>query len=237
MTNRLTVDTLAILVWGVLFLRLWLTGQLFLLIHPNYKLLTIGAGFCLLGLGIRLLFKPQQTVLHNNLLPRQWSSGLLLMTGILGLVIPPRPFASDIAFQRGIDDSFAVVRGAQTFRRSNKPEQRTIVEWVRTLHVYPEPDAYRGQKVDVTGFVVHPSGLPSNYFLISRFVITCCAADVYPVGLLVKLENSDRTGYPPDRWLRIKGVMDTIEWQGKRKLAIIPQEIIPVSPPPNPYES
>ncbi|MFN3360398.1 MAG: TIGR03943 family putative permease subunit [Pseudanabaenaceae cyanobacterium] len=237
MVNRWHLDTLAVLVWGVLFLQLWLTGKLFLLIHPNYKWLTIGAGFCLLALGIVLLVTPRQSRgNHSNLLPPNWSSGLLLVTGVLGLLIPPRPFASAVAVQRGIEDNFALVRGVQTFRRSNKPEQRTIVEWVRTLNVYPEPDAYRGQKVDVTGFVVHPASFPPAYFLVSRFVITCCAADVYPVGLLVKLKEGDRSQYNPDQWLRVKGEMDTIEWQGKRKLAIIPQEITPIPAPKNPYE-
>jgi uncharacterized repeat protein (TIGR03943 family) len=237
MKQRFNLDILVTLVWGVLFLKLWLTDKLYLLIHPNYKLLTIGAGFGLITLAIlQLLRRDKRTGEHTNLLPSRWSNSILLIAGLLGLIVPPRPFASDIAFQRGISESFTTVRGAQTFRRSPPPEKRSIVEWVRTLNVYPEPDAYKGQKVDVEGFVVHPSDFPPQYLLISRFVITCCAADVYPVGILVKLPTEDRSKYPADKWLRIKGEMDTIEWQGKRKLAILPQELLPIPEPKNPYD-
>lgn len=236
MKLQFNLDILATLVWGVLFLQLWLTGRLFLLIHPHYKLLTIGAGFSLIALALLQVFRaPKRSGEHISLLPNNWSSGILLGAGILGLLVPPRPFASDIAFQRGINESFTTVRGVQSFRRSNRPEQRSIVEWVRTLNVYPEPDAYRGQKVNVDGFVVHPEDFPDQYILISRFVITCCAADVYPVGLLVKLPENARHKYPPDRWLNIKGEMTTIEWQGKRKLGIVPTELTPIPEPQNPY--
>ncbi|MCA1904468.1 MAG: TIGR03943 family protein [Cyanobacteria bacterium KgW148] len=237
MKTRFALDTLAALVWGVLFLQLWLTNRLFLLIHPNYKLLTIGAGFGLLTLALLQIFRPyKRSGNHVSLLPNNWSSGILLGAGILGLLVPPRPFASEIAFQRGINESFTTVRGVQTFRRSNRADQRSIVEWVRTLNVYPEPDAYKGQPVNVEGFVVHPQDFPDEYILISRFVITCCAADVYPVGLLVKLPSNERGKYPPDRWLRVKGAMTTIEWQGKRKVAIVPQELQPIPEPKNPYD-
>ncbi len=237
MKQRLTLDILVPLVWGVLFLKLWLTGKLYLLIHPNYQMLTIGAGFGLIILAVlQILRRERITGEHTNLLPSQWSNTILLVTGILGLIIPPRPFASEIAFQRGINDNFTSLRSVQTFRRSNRPEQRSIVEWVRTLNVYPEPDAYKGQKVNVEGFVVHPQDFPSEYLLISRFVITCCAADVYPVGLLVKLPQGDRSQYPPDRWFQVKGEMDTIEWQGRRKLAIVATELLPIPEPKNPYD-
>ncbi len=235
MRRLLNIDILATLVWGVLFLQLWLTGRLYLLIHPNYKSLTIVAGMGLVVLAVLQLFRPVKGKgEHISLLPNQWSSFILLGAGILGLVVPPRPFASDIAFQRGINDSFTTVRGVQSFRKSNRSDQRSIVEWVRTLNVYPEPDAYKGQKVNVEGFVVHPKGFPSEFILISRFVITCCAADVYPVGLLVKLPEG--VSYAPDRWLRIKGEMTTMEWEGKRKLVILPQELTPIPEPTNPYD-
>jgi uncharacterized repeat protein (TIGR03943 family) len=77
--------------------------------------------------------------------------------------------------------------------------------------------------------------LPEQYFLISRFVITCCAADVYPVSLPVKTEQG-RSAYPSDRWLEVEGQMITIENNGKRQLAIQASKITPISPPKNPYE-
>lgn len=239
----------AIAAWGILLIKLWLFGQLYLLIHPNYIGLTIGAGIVLLGLSSYKtweLLKSSQSIAqakqkfsqmqHSNLLPSRLSSGLLLAAAIIGLVITPKPFASDAAMHRGVGDQLGAIRTVQqSFRASNRPEERSLIEWIRTLNVYPEPDAYTGQKVKVTGFAVHPPDLPDQYMLISRFVITCCAADVYPVSLPVKL-NQNRSNYPVDRWFDISGTMVTENLNGRRQLTIQPTTITAIAEPKNPYD-
>jgi uncharacterized repeat protein (TIGR03943 family) len=161
---------------------------------------------------------------------------LLLATAIVGLVISPRAFASQTAFQRGVGDGTVATRvKPQAFRASTNSEDKSIVDWVRTLTVYPEPDAYTGQKVKVQGFVIYPPDLPADYLLVSRFVITCCAADVYPVSLPVKLTTS-RDNYKPDTWLEIEGTMVTKELAGKRQLAIAAKSLKSIPEPKNPYD-
>jgi uncharacterized repeat protein (TIGR03943 family) len=199
----LWLDVLAIAAWGILFLKYWVTGKLYLLIHPNYLWLTVGAGLALLAVAslkaMQLLKERQRGranqpgAPHLTLFPPGWSSALLLITAILGLMISPRAFASDTAIQRGVTDSLTLTRTKpQAFRASARTEDKSLIDWIRTLTVYPEPDAYTGQKVRVQGFVVHSKELPEQYLLISRFVITCCAADVYPVSLPVKLTENRR---------------------------------------------
>lgn len=240
------LDVLAIAAWGVLFLTYWQTEKLYLLIHPNYKWLTVMAGMALVvisGLRAVLLVRQARRPLraipstqHLTLFPPGWSSALLLATAILGLLISPRAFASDTAFQRGIQDSLTLTRvRPQAFRGSANSEDKSIIDWVRTLTVYPEPDAYTGQKVKVQGFVVHPTNLPSEYLLISRFIITCCAADVYPVSLPVKLPQS-RDAYKPDAWLEVQGQMVTETLAGKRQLTIAATSLQPIAEPKNPYD-
>ena len=106
---------------------------------------------------------------------------------------------------------------------------------MRTLANYPEPDAYLGQKVNINGFVIHPRDLTANYLLLTRFVITCCAADAYPVSLPVKFVG-DRKTYPQDSWLQVQGKMMTETLKGKRQLVIVATELKPISAPKNPYQ-
>jgi uncharacterized membrane protein YcgQ (UPF0703/DUF1980 family) len=216
-------DVLAILAWGILLLKYWLTGKLNLLIHPNYFGLTVAAGIWLLligGLKAWQLFKnsnrSKNTSLgHISLFPPGWSSALLLTTAIIGLVITPRVFNSQIALDRGIGESAISSRAKpQAFRSVVRPEERSLIEWVRTLHVYPEP--------------------PPEYVLISRFVITCCAADAYPVGLPVKLDQ-DRTAFTPDTWLEVEGQMMTETIAGKRQLIVQAKSLKKIPTPENPY--
>lgn len=245
------LDVLAIAAWGVLMLKYWLTGKLGLLIHPDYFWLVIAAGWGLLIVsflrGWELSRRRRAVMLgqqHISLFPPGFGSVILLSTAILGLLFTPRVFASQTALQRGVTDSLGATRATnsspasatqpQAFRSSKRPEERSLLDWVRTLNVYPEPDAYTGQKVKVQGFVIHPPELPKEYLLLSRFVITCCAADAYPVGLPVQLNLSRKT-YPPDTWLEVEGQMITANIADKRQLTIQASSIKPISEPPNPY--
>lgn len=248
------IEVLAIFAWGVLLLKYWVSGELNILIHPNFFALTNGTGVFLILLACykaaqllhqqwrsrRVRNRGVRTATpatdHITLFPPGWSATLLLITAVLGFLISPRVFASEKAMMRDVNDFLPVTQSQpQAFRTARKPEERSLIDWVRTLTVYPEPDAYTGQQVNVQGFVIHLPDLPEEYFLISRFVITCCAADAYPVGLPVKLSQS-RSAYPPDTWLEIQGEMSTEILGDRRQLTIVANSIQEIPEPRNPYE-
>jgi uncharacterized repeat protein (TIGR03943 family) len=244
---QLWLDVLAIATWGILLLSYRLTGKLNLLLHPNYIWLPVCAGVFLLALalwkagqGLRMTagqrLRPIPNPQHFTLFPPGWSSVLLLSVAIFGLQFTPQPFSSSMAIDRGVTEMLTMTRSQpQAFRGSIRPEQRSIVDWLRTLSVYPEPDAYLGQKVNVQGFVIQPSTLPDNYLVIARFIITCCAADVYPAGLTVKLSGS-RSAYPADTWLQIVGDMSTETIGNQRQLVIQARSLQTIPQPKNPYD-
>lgn len=232
--------TLALFTWGILIVQYWHSGKLGLLIHPNYYGLTLSAGCFLLMLACLQVLKIRRRRVisrsqHLSLLSPAVMSGIMLVAALMGLLITPRPFTSQTAIQRGLQDTAMVTRARpQAFRTSSKPESRTLLEWIRTLDVYPEPDAYAGQKVNIDGFVVYPDALPDNYFTLTRFVISCCAADAYPVGLPVKLKQNRKT-YAADTWLAIQGEMITETLNGQRQLVIQAASLKSIPEPDNPY--
>lgn len=256
------LDILAIFAWGILLIKLWLTGDLAILIHPNYFGLTVCGGLGLIAIAsfkasqllpIALPGKTQglnqgNSMSHLRSSSWAWSRTVFLVSALVGFMIKPTVFASDKALQRQVTD-FVPLAGQsvsgdlttltkirpQAFNANNKPEERSLIGWVRTLTVYPEPDAYKGQPVNVTGFVIHAPELPEQYILLSRFIITCCAADVYPVGLPVKL-TENRSAYPPDTWLQVQGVMITERFGQRRQLTIKANSIQKIPKPKNPYD-
>jgi uncharacterized repeat protein (TIGR03943 family) len=238
------LDVVAIAAWGILMLKYWLTGKLYLLIHPDYFWLAIVGGIGLLIIGFfkgLQLWKnrhqaPIANALHINLFPPGWGSFLLLTAAILGLMITPRAFASQTALDRGVTELIGASRiQPQAFRAQVRPEERSLVDWVRTLNVYPEPDAYTGQKVKVQGFVIHQPNVSQEYIFLARFILTCCAADAYPVGLPVQLSTSSRQQYPPDTWLEVEGQMTTQTITQKRQLTIKADSLKKIPQPQNPY--
>ncbi|RAM48655.1 MAG: TIGR03943 family protein [Hapalosiphonaceae cyanobacterium JJU2] len=237
------LDVLAITAWGILLLKYWLTDKLNLLIHPNYFGLVVAAALCLL---IVAFFKAKEllqrrrhemtgNMQHISLFPPGWGSVLLLVAAILGLTFTPQVFASDKALQRDFSELLGSTRvKPQAFRASVTPEERSLVDWVRMLNVYPEPDRYQGNKVKVQGFVIHPPDLAKEYIFLARFVLTCCAADAYPVGLPVKLKET-RDQYPADTWLEVEGEMTTETIADKRQLTIAASSLKKIPQPKNPY--
>jgi len=239
------LDVVALFQWGALLLKFYFSGQLQLLIHPNYNLLVLGAGFGFLifsSLRAKHLIYRRRSgvndgpVQHVTLFPPGLGSGLLLVSALLGFLISPAVLASETALQRGLNESLPYTRTeAQSFYNPIPPEERSLLDWVRTLNAYPEPDAYRDQKVNLKGFVVHSPTLPENYLLISRFVISCCAMDAYPIGLPVQL-TTDRGDYPQDGWLQVQGRMATAELADRRQLVIVAEAIETIPTPRDPYE-
>jgi uncharacterized repeat protein (TIGR03943 family) len=240
--DRNWLDAIAVTAWGALLLNYWLNGSLSILIHPSYFWLAAFTGFALLTIGsikAYLLFqypqiKPTNTS-HVSLLPGKLAISLLLITAIAGLLINPRVFTSSKAIQGGVTENIAITRSQpQSFRSQVKPEKRSLVDWVRTLSAYPEPDTYSGQQAKVSGFVVNSAALGNKYLLLSRFVITCCAADVYPVSLTVKIPTEQQ--YKADTWLAVTGQMATETIDDKRHLVLVAKNIQPIETPRNPYE-
>ena len=249
------LDVMVFFAWGVLFLRYWSTGELRLLIHPNYFGLVFVTGIIFLSIASLKFWqlfslkgkRSANNAQHITLFPLGWSTALLLGVVIIAFIIPPKVLTSDTALRRGVTDSLPVTRSQpESFRAGVSPEKRSLIEWVRTLNVYPEPDAYTGQKVNVKGFVVHSPNLPNNYFLVTRFVLTCCAVDAYPVALPVKIEG-DKTAFPPDTWIEVKGQMITEVLKGetgtlkqtsaeKRQLVIAANSVEKIPTPRDPYE-
>ena len=241
------LDNLVFLAWGILLLKYAVTKEYKLLIHPNYFLLMVATGILLLTIAIvrgslflRSPNSPFDNPQHITLFPARFSRTLLLGVAIAGIIISPQVLTSEIALQRGVTESLPMTRSQpQSFVTTTQPEERSLIDWVRTLNAYPEPDAYQGQSAKVTGFVVHLPELPANYILISRFIVTCCAIDAYPIGIPVQLPG-DRSTYPPDTWLEITGTMATAnlpreDYQNQRKLVLIPSEIKQIPTPRDPY--
>ena len=237
------LDITAVTAWGILLLKYAIDGTLYILVHPSYYLLVTVTGGCLLLIGILQSWRLYRgkigsaSELHSSLLPQGVTTMLLLGTAIAGLIITPKLFTSNAAIQRGVSTESVTVTRSQTqaFRTNVKPESKTLVDWVRTLNNYPEPDAYLGQKANINGFVFYPKELPANYLMLSRFVITCCAADAYPVSIPVKFIGTRQT-YPQDSWLQVKGKAIVETFSGSRQLVIEATEMKPISAPKNPYQ-
>lgn len=65
------------------------------------------------------------------------------------------------------------------------------------------PDKYAGKDIEIEGFVYRDKDLKKNEFIISRFMMVCCAADMQIAGIKCDINNLE--SYSNDTWVKVKG--------------------------------
>lgn len=246
---RQWLDIFAVGLWGAVLLTFWRTGQLGLLIHPAYNGLVVAAGLillCVFAFSVLVIVRSRRSARsaeedgvanHTPVLPAGMTGILLLVAALLALVVPPKPFTSTKVLARGGPSETIIATRAnpQAFRSNAKPEDRTLLDWVRTIAAYPEPDAYVGQKAVVSGFVLRSDELPTGYFWLARFAITCCAADAYPITLTAKMPPG-QTIPPNDTWLQVSARAESVTLGDRRQVAFQLETVEEIPAPKNPYD-
>ena len=82
------------------------------------------------------------------------------------------------------------------------------------------------------GFVYYDESLPENQFLVSRFVITCCAADSFALGIPVEWNGSE---LKENDWVQVKGPVQVTEWNEQKMPLILAESIEKTRAPDQPY--
>ncbi|MCU1684314.1 MAG: hypothetical protein JWQ81_5053 [Amycolatopsis sp.] len=97
---------------------------------------------------------------------------------------------------------------------------------------YDRSGALNGRTVTLSGFVVHSGGDT----LLARMVISCCAADAYPVT--VRLRGDDSARFASDAWVGVTGqaVPDTANPGNSYTPDLTVSDIHALTAPQDPYE-
>lgn len=244
---------------------LWLaaTGQLVLYIHPRYVVFTVvmivvGMLLSLLALALGGGDDAAQDHGHDHgPRPRRRLRGALTAAGAvvtvglaLGLILlPPATLSSSTASTRGLGEGVAVVgpaaggagegagAGAAGAPAASDAAtaKYTVLQWATTLRQTSDLSFYENKRVDVTGFVSPSPTDPADTFIVTRFVITCCAVDAQPVGVTVYAPNW-RSSLKPDQWVRITGAFTANPSRtSTSSIALVPRSLTPVARPADPY--
>ncbi len=154
---------------------------------------------------------------------------------LLFIFTAPKSLSSITAYQRESDFNTVSLQGSssvvQTFSNTDNYD---LGDWITSLNYNPDLSFYKGKNVNVKGFIFKKDSLGSNIFLVSRFVITCCAVDARPVGMPVISGNWDKE-FKVDDWVLVHGKFDIQNIEGKDQLVIIADNLEKIDEPNNPY--
>jgi putative membrane protein len=166
---------------------------------------------------------------------------LVLAIPVLLLLLPHSPL--DISDLSG--NKKAAVAPPKAERRSKPPEETALPDsdaaaakiaaasnddfgfWLSELYMHAEQ--YEGYPITATGFVCKdPELLKDDEFALARLMMTCCAADLMPVGFVCRSEAASQL--KAESWVTVDGVMGKVESQGgseKYEPRIVVEKIAP----------
>ncbi len=110
-------------------------------------------------------------------------------------------------------------------------DDENFVVWLTAL--YQLPGEHLGLDVEISGFVHKTEDLEPQTFLLSRFIMTCCTADMQLSGILCHYDQAEELTV--DTWFRINGTI-TVELFNNRPIpAIVVDRITEIEKPEIPY--
>lgn len=173
-------------------------------------------GFFFLGLvHLKRALRP------GNARPLKLGFILFIIPLLLGFGMPGKQMHEEIAVQRGTTiargnslDSLGVFETPADYRNDFRVEDVLEIDEIRFDRILQDfqdrPEHYKGQEVELIGFVARQSHFEENMFIVSRLLMTCCVADTSLIGLLVDYEGAG--DFENFEWLRVKGVMDYLDF-------------------------
>lgn len=155
------------------------------------------------------------------------ASGVVLAT----LVLPPASLSAELAMAR--DLGVAPLFGGDdvvTLATTGDLSAFGIGEWANLFQNTPDPRAFDGTPVTLTGFVA--PGADADTARLSRLVVTHCVIDAQPAGVPVTLTDW-AADYSTGTWVEVNG---TVREQSDGTLVIEPTEVTQIDEPAEPYE-
>lgn len=110
-------------------------------------------------------------------------------------------------------------------------DEQNFLNWLYIL--YRDAEEYRGTEIEITGFVFRDEEFEQNQFVLARFIMVCCIADMQLAGLMCRYEGAQEL--QTDEWVSIRGHIEEETFLGEKIPVIIPEEIIPAEKPEIPY--
>lgn len=148
---------------------------------------------------------------------------------LLALLIPSRSLGIE-AINGGV--SLNPVGAAAVTGFSRSPLDRNVLDWLREFD-RAAPASFDGAPADVVGFVYRePSFAPAD-FMLSRFTMSCCVADAFPIGMPVRWEEA--SGFDAGDWVRVQGALRATEFGGELLPVLLADSIEAVAEPRQPY--
>jgi uncharacterized repeat protein (TIGR03943 family) len=197
------VRAAALTAWAGFFLYLWLTGESVDYVGRRTAWV-VPFGAIVLSL-CALIYLPTVRTTEPSKRPSlsQLAGAAALIAPLLILFVVPSPQLGALAADRKSgDDARRAIAPPEA--DDDTPISLVDLAWATTVPEFREKRGIRnGTAVEFTGFV---SKLRYDQIEVSRFQVSCCAADGIPYGVQVR-GRAVGQGLTEDTWVRVRGIV------------------------------
>jgi len=152
----------------------------------------------------------------------------------IGVLIPARPLDSSAFATKGFNTTGPMVSSDSAAKLfETEAQDRNVLDWVKISFYEKDLTSYLGQQASVIGFVYRDEQLNENQFYVSRFIISCCAADASSIGMIANWP--DAKTLEKDSWVLVKGEISTLVLKDQTLLVINVDSVQSVPIPEQPY--
>ena len=227
MTNARPARALVLSLWAGFFAYLWVSREMVRLLGPR-TYWVVPFGCITLGTAAVAHFVALKTADDRRGMSRSdlLGIGVLLIPIVAAVAVPQAQLGALAAARKAPGAGAAAGLVAPPAREAGRPPNFIDV------HFANESDEYaaslgigEGTELELTGFVSESSG--SGAIKLTRFYVSCCAADALPYSVTVATE----TGYEVNSWLRVSGAL---HFDGD-EYVLAAETVEEVPEPDNPY--
>ncbi len=218
---------------GAYFAWLLLSGNLTNYINQRFAwLVIVGAGIFILLALVNFWGSLRRCEAHHH---QHYQIGwdillIVAMPLLLAMLLPSRSLGIE-AVTGGISLRSVGLASASAFQRS--PLDRNILDWLREFERASSPAAFDGTRADVIGFVYREPAFAEEGFMLSRFTMSCCVADAFPIGMPVLSPSA--SDFPAGQWARAQGELMARDFDGNFMPVLLAETIEAVEEPQQPY--
>ncbi len=214
--------------WAAFFAWLWASGEMSRYLGPRTYWVVVFGTFAL-GVASAAHF----LTLRGNGSPRPFSRELpallMLLLPLIAVVAVPEANLGSLAASRKSPAAPSASIVAPDPGSASRIDLRDLHYASSSEDYAARAGVFEGARVSVIGFVTTSPDTGSGYGL-TRFYVSCCAADAMPYTAVVRSVSGEPRP-PEDSWLRVDGV---VERSGERYV-VAPGRVRGVPEPRDPY--
>ena len=208
--GRRVLRGLVLLAWSGFFLWLWISGEVSRYLGPRtYWVVPFGA----ITLGIAALLHVltvRSSTKTSGPSTAELLGAVLMAVPLVAVAVVPNADLGTLAASRKSADG-PVAAGGFTSGAVDPVENPTFrdIVYAEESGEYAEAiGVTEGTEVDLLGFLDDSGSGPQGTFVLTRFYVSCCAADAIPYSVAVDASDQTIDQLEPDTWVKVGGTLE-----------------------------